>query len=586
MPSLSLSEPGGPPAGAALARSEAVALFVERAAVAQPAFALTGQNAPAVAQVCARLDGIPLALELAAARVRVLPVEQLLGRLEDRFRLLTGGSRTALERQQTLRAAVDWSHDLLTDPERTLFARLAVFAGGWTLEAAEQVGAGEGIETDEVLELLTRLVDKSLVVAEAQADGTAHYRLLETLRQYGQEKLREADEAAAVRGRHAAFYLALAEQAEPELGGPQQVMWMDRLEGEHGNLRAALRWLVDRGEAEPGLRLACALSWFWHVRDHQREASDWLATLLALPGPPPPPAARARALAKAGWLARSQQGPEAMHARYTEALAIWQEVGDERGMAEALFGLGNAAVLRGDEATARARYEASLALSRRVGDEARTAMTLQHLEEVLSRRGEHAAARGGLEEGLAIRRRLGDLHGTAWTLWFLGNLLYRRGEFDAARPVLEEGVALQRQTRSGWGTAQALRLLGTVRLAQGDAAGARTLYAEGLTVARDVGHRPSTAGLLEASAGLAAVQGQPARAARLWSAAAAVRQALVGRPPPAARGVELARATEALRAQLGDAAFDAAWAVGQAMPLEAAVADALEDAPEDAPAPA
>ena len=220
MPSLSLPEPGSAPPVEVLARSEAVTLFAERAAVAQPAFAVTDRNAPAVAQVCARLDGIPLAIELAAARVRVLPVEQLLGRLDDRFRLLTGGSRTAPARQQTLRATIAWSHDLLPASERRLFARLAVFAGGFSLEAAEAVGAGDGIEGAEVLDLLTRLVDQSLVLAEAPPDGEARYRLLETLRAYAREALEASGGAGAVRARHARFFLALAEATAPASAGP------------------------------------------------------------------------------------------------------------------------------------------------------------------------------------------------------------------------------------------------------------------------------------------------------------------------------------------------------------------------------
>ena len=263
-------------------------LFVERAGAVNAGVAVTGENASAIARICWRLDGIPLALELAAARVRVLPVEQLLARLEDRFRLLTGGSRTAPVRHQTLRAAVDWSYDLLDAPERALFARLSVFAGGWTLEAAEAVGPGARVEADEVLDVLTRLADRSLVVAEARADGTARYRLLETLRQYARQKLAASGEEDATRARHAAHYLALAEQAAPATPAGD-VAALDRLEREHANLREALRWWAGRGEAEPGLRAATALSWFWGMRGHRTERREWLAHFLA-----PPAAARRR----------------------------------------------------------------------------------------------------------------------------------------------------------------------------------------------------------------------------------------------------------------------------------------------------
>ena len=289
-----------------VARYAAVRLFADRAAAVQPEFVLTDENAAAVAQICARLDGIPLAIELAAARVRVLPPRQLLERLDDRFRILTGGSRTALERHQTLRAAVDWSYDLLTEPERALFARLAVFAGGWTLEAAEQVGAGEGIESPEVLDLLTRLADQSLVVAQEQPDGTARYRLLESLRQYGRDKLAARAEAPAVRDRHLAHFLALAERADPGLYGPDAPAWIERLEVEHDNLRAALDWALGpaagQGQAARGLRLAGALEYFWFLRVHRREGLARLQQALAHTDDAPS-AARAQALYSAGALA-------------------------------------------------------------------------------------------------------------------------------------------------------------------------------------------------------------------------------------------------------------------------------------------
>jgi predicted ATPase/class 3 adenylate cyclase len=249
VPSLALPAPGSTPPVAAPARPEAVTLFVERAAVAQPAFAVTDRTAPAVVEVCRRLDGIPLAIELAAARVRVLPVEQLLARLDDRFRLLTGGGRTVPPRQRTLRATVEWSHALLSEAERALFARLAVFAGGFSLEAAEAVGAGDGVPTDEVLDRLSRLVDQSLVVADEAADGTARFRLLETLRQYAGERLAASGEAAAARDRHAAFYLALAEASRPPAAEHHDGAWLARLEREHDNLRAALAWTQPRDDA-------------------------------------------------------------------------------------------------------------------------------------------------------------------------------------------------------------------------------------------------------------------------------------------------------------------------------------------------
>ena len=309
-PETGAAAPGPPPDPAALARFAAVRLFVDRAAAVRPGFALTAANAAAVAAICARLDGLPLALELAAARVRVLPPEQLLGRLDDRFRLLTGGGRGAPPRQQTLRDTVEWSHALLSAPERVLFRRLAVFAGGWTLEAAEAVGSGAGVSAADVLDGLTRLVDQSLVVADAAADGTARFVLPETLRQYAQERLAASGEAAAVRSRHAAYYLALAEASRPPFAEHHDRAWLARLEREHDNLRAALAWTRPgggaperQGEPETGPRLAAALWRFWWQRGHFTEGLGWLERMLSAPAGP---AARARVLGGAGVLALYQ----------------------------------------------------------------------------------------------------------------------------------------------------------------------------------------------------------------------------------------------------------------------------------------
>jgi non-specific serine/threonine protein kinase len=260
VPSLSAPDEAATVAPENVMRAEAVRLFVARAELARPGFAVTSANVAAVAEVCRRLDGIPLAIELAAARVVGLSVEQIAARLDQRFRLLTGGSRAALPRQQTLRATLDWSHDLLTEPERALLRRLAVFAGGWLVEAAEAVVADEGLDAAEVLDLLLRLVDRSLVQAEPGVSAETRYRLLETVRQYGLERLREAGEAEAVRDRHLRWYVDLAERAEPALRGRELVVWLDRLEAEHGNIRAALHWARERGAADLGLRVAGALT--------------------------------------------------------------------------------------------------------------------------------------------------------------------------------------------------------------------------------------------------------------------------------------------------------------------------------------
>ena len=597
----SLAVPAGP-AGQpplpveTLTRYEAVALFVDRAQAVQPRFAVTPASAPAVVALCARLDGIPLALELAAARVRALSVDQLLARLEDRFRLLTGGSRTALERHQTLQATVDWSHALLTAPERVLFRRLAVFTGGFSLEAAEAVGPAPAADSDgglareDVLDLLTRLVDQSLVLAEAPPAGPTRYRLLETLRQYAQQKLAEAAEVVPVRGRHAAHYLALAEPAAPALFGHEQLAWLDRLEGEHDNLLLALGWLADPGPrggpgesaaAEAALRLGAALTPFWVMRSHFALAWEWLGRLLALPGAQRT-AARARVLAGAANFAFWRGDFPAARRLAAEGLASAQAIGDGEGTALAHFQLGLVAMAAREAATARLHAEASRHAFDALGSPSWAAQAVGVLGNVARDAGDDQEAARRYAEAEALARPTGD----GWVLGLiLGNradLARRAGEPQLARRLLEEALALQRALREPQGIGQTLERLGRLALAEGDAAGARRGLTQGLTVWRDGGCVWSLPSLLRHLARVAEAQGHPARAARLWSAAATQHQALLGRPLPAHEGPTLAQAAESLRARLGAAAFDAARAAGEAMTLEQAVAYVLEDAP-DAP---
>jgi predicted ATPase/class 3 adenylate cyclase len=649
VPSLAVPEgaAGRPaPDAAGLARSAAVRLFADRAAAVRPGFAVTAENAAPVAQVCVRLDGIPLAIELAAARVRVLPPGQLLARLEDRFRLLTGGSRTALERHQTLQAAVDWSYDLLTGPERALFARLSVFAGGWTLEATEAVGAdsddpaGGGIEPDGVLDLLTRLVDKSLVVAEEQPDGSARYRLLETLRQYAEQKLAATGgEAGAARRRHAAHYLALAERAEPELEGPRQLAWLGRLEAELGNLRQALRWCLEEGgSAETGLRLAAALWHFWRHQGRQREGRAWLEAALGLPGAAARTAARAAALYVEGALAGIMGDGAVARARHGASVALWRELGDARGLARALAQLGLELERAGDPAAAAALLEEAVALARAAGDRWGLALALRFLGNLEIRgpaapggpagggasgpspleasaalfrelgdawglgtalnglglrafwAGDHAAARALLEEGLALRRTMGDRLGVALMLASLAAVARSQGDVRAAAAFAHECWALAHELGSPALVATSLVHLGHVALAQGDAARAAALFEESLRLFGEGGQErgpPAVlgrAGCLVGLAVLAAARGQPGRALRLGGAAAALAQT-TGRPLDPADQAALDGGLAPARRALPAEAQAAARTEGQAMSLEQAVADTLEEAPAPAPSP-
>ncbi len=343
--SLSLPDLRKLPLAEGLREYEAIRLFIDRAKSTLPTFGVTNQNGPTVTQICQRLDGIPLAIELAAARVKVLSVEQLAVRLDDRFRLLTGGSRTALPRQQTLRAAIDWSYELLSKKERVLLRRVSVFVGGFSLEAVEAVCVGKGIEASEALDLLTHLVDKSLVVVEEQL-GETRYRLLDTVRQYSREKLLESKEASAVRKRHRDWYVKLAERAEPEMHGPNQVIWLERLETEHDNLRAALEWSLGGGETEAGLRLAGAIWDFWRLHGYLSEGRRWLEGFLSRSSGVSTPA-RVKALQAAATLGLFQCDFERATTLSEECLTLSRELGDKEGIAFSLINLGGLAGFSG-----------------------------------------------------------------------------------------------------------------------------------------------------------------------------------------------------------------------------------------------
>jgi predicted ATPase/class 3 adenylate cyclase len=537
VPSLAAPDPDHLPASDQLPRYEAVRLFLARARARRPAFALTAPNSRAVAAVCARLDGIPLAIELAAARVGVLPVEGIAARLDDRFQLLTGGPRTALPRQQTLRATLDWSYDLLSEREQRLLERLAVFAGGWTLAAAEAVCAGVGLESSlqvpEVLDLLGGLVNKSLVQA-AEADGEVRYGLLETVRQYGQERLAATGETVGVRDRHLGYYLALAEEAEPMLRGPEQGHWLALLETEHDNLRAALGRARERGAGEQGLRLAGALWRFWDYRGYFGEGRNWLEAALA-EGGPAPTAARAKALNGAGNFAFYQDDYDRAVALYEESLALLRPLGDTRGIAGSLGNLANVAYVQGDYPRAAALYE----------------------------------------ESLALMRKLGDTWGIATSLDNLGGVAEAQGDYPRAVALHEESLALFRDLGDTWGIAFSLGTLGNAAYAQGDYPRAATLYEESLALKRELGATGGIACALEGFALLAGALGYSRRAVQLWAAAEALRGA-IGAPRDQHEQAQYGPAEAVQREALGEEAFAAAWAQGRALPLEAAVALALE----------
>ena len=512
-----------------LSPAGAIALFTERAQAVQPDFTVTDDAAPALAQLCRRLDNIPLAIELAAARTSALSVEEIAARLDDRFRLLSGGARTAVPRQQTLRAMVDWTYDALSEVERRVFDRLAVFGSAFDLQAAEEVVAGadeiagDGVEAGDVVEVLTDLVNKSLVVAERHETGrSTRYRLLETLRHYARERLAESGQATAVRSRHLARAVTIAQEAQAALDGPDQATVLDRLEAEHDDLRVALAWGTSGGDPEPALRLATSLGRFWEVRGHLSEGRGWLEAALTAGGGGDWPGLRAVALNWAAVLAQHQGDYAAARGLYEHSLALRRRLDDRLGTAAALVGLGNLAALQGQLASARAQFEESLSIGRELGEPQVVAASLTNLGWVAHGRGDLRVARALYEEALDVRRGLGDGHGTAMVLANLGDLALQQGDLDTAHALQTEGLDLRRQLGDRSGVADSLTALGRVALARGDRVTARTLHGQGLAERRRVGDRPGMPASLSALAELARLDGDPATAAELLEEALAV----------------------------------------------------------------
>jgi predicted ATPase/DNA-binding CsgD family transcriptional regulator len=550
VPSLSLPDLRRVPDIGSLREYESARLFVERAVAANPTFALTEQNASAVAQVCYQLDGIPLAIELAAARTKVLSVEEVADRLDDCFRLLSAGGRTAVPRQHTLHATIDWSHELLSEEERTLFRRLSVFAGGFSLEAAESVCIGEDVERVEVLGLLSHLVDKSLVVAREEG-GESRYRLLETVRQYGREKLEASADAEEARRRHTGFYLALAEEAEPRLKGHQQVEWMERLEVENQNLRAATQRLLEKGEIETVVRLAWALRLFWYQRGHQGEGHRYAAAVLQV-NDALPTVARARAYLVAAVMSYGFESLGRTQQLWEESFALFERTEDKFGLALAMGGVGIIAMLQ---------------------DDTERASTF-------------------MEDSVNLFRELGDKWGVSSVLMYLGMVPFNRGDYEEATRYFEEALALSREIGNRQSGYVSLHNLAQTAEARGDHERAMQLYAEGMRLAVEISDEAHAAYCLEELARLVGIRSEPERPVRLLGASESLLEA-AGAPLYAyARDRDLyERWMEELRSRLGETAFRAAWAEGRAMSPEHAIEYALEKeatpgltAPESYPA--
>ena len=540
VPPLALPDPKHLPELAALAHYAAVTLFIERAQAVKSDFQVTDANARAVAEICVRLDGLPLALELAAARVKLFPPQALLAQLEQRLQVLTHGARDAPVRQQSLRNTLAWSYELLTAEEQRLFRRLSVFVGGCTLQAIEALCAAleKSNGVGRVVDGVASLIDKSLLQQTEQEADEPRLVMLETIREYGWGALIVSGEMETTRQAHALYYLTLAEEAEPELRGPQQVVWLERVEREYDNLRAALRWSLERGEvgdnSEMALRLGAALWRFWDVRGHWSDGRDFLERALARSKGVAVPV-QVKALKGAAHLAFVQSDTDRAEALTEECLAQCRELGDTAGIAFSFRRLGAIAARRGNLVVASSLTEESLVLFREVGDKQGIAWALNNLAASIGDQGEYARAISLLEEGLALCRELSSQEDTAWALSHLGEVFLQQGDAVKARSLLEESVALTRKIGYWYGSAKLLSLLGRVEALEGDYAAARTLYEESLAIGRVVGDRLNTPFYLEGLADVVATQGDPVGAARLWGTAEALREAMGTPLPPVYR---------------------------------------------------
>jgi len=577
VPPLALPDLKSIPPLEALSRLPAVALFVERARAVKHEFALTKENAPAIATICARLDGLPLAIELAAARIKLLSPSAMLIRLESRLNLLTGGALDLPTRQQTLRSTVDWSYGLLNASEQTLFRRLSVFTGGCTLEGVEAVCDTKGDLGIDVLDGMTSMVDKSLAQNVEQVDAETRFVMLSTIREYALERLAESDDESKTRRAHAAYYLVLAEEgAEDAVIHPE---WLDRFELEHDNLRMALDHLIKTDDAEWGLRLGAALFHFWETREYLMEGRDAIARLLALEGAATRPKLRARLLFAGAVLAGEQGDYAAARQLFESSLEICLELGDNRGVAVALNALAVNASQRGDLSAACVLFERCAAIWKDIGDAADVARVLSNLAGVMKLQGDYARASSLYDECLTMFRKAGDGAGVAWTLNYLGDVAREKSDFAAAHSFCEQSLAAFRQLQDGWGIASALSDLASLYGDQGNNAEARRLYGESIKLFQELGHKRGIARVLEYLAASAAAQSNAEQSLHLAGAAAALRQRL-GAPPTPAEQARLEKALEFARRALGSAAGLAAWMEGWAMPVEQAIEEALNSAAE------
>jgi predicted ATPase len=582
---LAVPDPKCLPPVEELSQNPAVMLFVQRAAAVNPAFALTADNARAVAEICARLDGLPLAIELAAPRVKMLPPAAMLARLESRLDLLTSQARDLPARQRALRTTIEWSHGLLSVAEQKLFRRLSVFAAGCSLEGAEAVcDTRVDLEID-LLDGMSSLLDKSLLRQVETQQSEPRFMMLETLREYGLERLAASGEEEATRRAHAAYCLVLAEEGNRQLTTAESEEWLALCDAEHDNFRAALNWLVDCKNAEWALRLGMALFWFWESREHLAEGRERLEAILKIQTPVPltkergQAAARALTLAKcrcyAATLAACQGDLDSATQVFQECLEICRELGDRKGMIATLRGLGMNSSFHGDWAAARSWFEQGLHACRELGDPPETASALSNLADVANAQGEDALARSLLEEALSIFHELGNGVGVAWSFNHLGDMARDRGDLAEARRFYQEGADSFGKVGDRWGLARSLADLGYLACQQDDPATAHSFFGQALRIFLDLRHQRGIAKVLEGFAFLAAQQHNAERALTLAGAAASLRQTMQAPPRPGEQ-TKLDQALQSAWQHKDPEPAQAAWTAGRNMRLEQAVQYALD----------
>ena len=560
---------------APLAQNAAMELFAQRAAAVWPDFAITSENKSAVQEICSRLDGLPLAIELAAARTKVLSPDAILDRLQNRLQLLTGGALDLPERQQTLRKAMDWSHDLLNDAERKLFRRFSVFVGGCTLEAAEAVCNTNRDLGMDLFDGLSSLVDKNLVQQVDRMEAQPRFAMLETIREYACERLFESGEESATRRAHAAYCLVLAEEGNPELDPAKRSHWLAQCDVEIDNFRFALDWLFQTRDLEWGLRLCTALFRFWDMREHLVEGRARLETVLQMAGVEHAKD-RARLSHFIGALASAQGDYLAAEHFLQQGLSLYEELGDQSGVAASLNALAVSARDRGDYSLAQSNFERSLTCWRRQSDQLAIARCLHNLANVVKVRGDYPRARQALSDATDIFHQLGDRDGAAWSINQEGDIARAQGDMVAARALYQCALLVFRESGDQWGSARSLTDLGGIDCEQGDHMAAHESYREALAIFAGLGHRRGAARALEGSACLALALGQAARALKLAGAAAQLRQ-LISAPLPPAEQVKLDQTLLPAWEKFSEQEAKILWAEGGAMSLEKVIQYSLQE---------